>query len=210
MVVLDRFGQSMAESLSKAFSGRTVIKTYADPLKALACMILEPPEVCLVPGESENTACIDVVRQLALRRPRVRTIVYMHRIEPSVVSEFHAVGADAFVVQPTTAEQLCEALREAHKPWQVTQLAKTDGSVNSTYESGPTTSGPVLTPRESEVLPCLLSHLTDKQIATKLGVEVSTVKSYVHRLLAKFGARSRGRLCQRIPSDVRNKQIDGR
>jgi DNA-binding NarL/FixJ family response regulator len=55
-----------------------------------------------------------------------------------------------------------------------------------------------LTPREEQVLCCLLIQLRDKEIAHALGLSTSTVKGSVHRLLAKVGARSRYQLARKI------------
>lgn len=48
-----------------------------------------------------------------------------------------------------------------------------------------------LTSREGEVLLCLAANLRDKEIASLLSIEVSTVKTHVHNLLKKSALRSR-------------------
>lgn len=48
-----------------------------------------------------------------------------------------------------------------------------------------------LTPREAEVLDLICQGLDNKRIAQELGVAVSTVKTHVHALLSKTGARTR-------------------
>ncbi len=52
-------------------------------------------------------------------------------------------------------------------------------------------SGPILTDREFEVLEGLLGGVTTGDIAESMGVEISTVRTHVQHLLAKFGAHSR-------------------
>jgi len=54
--------------------------------------------------------------------------------------------------------------------------------------------------REEEVLACLLLNLRDKDIATALSLSTATIKSHVHGLLAKFGARSRKELAAKVLS----------
>ncbi|HYA68062.1 MAG TPA: response regulator transcription factor [Acidimicrobiales bacterium] len=51
--------------------------------------------------------------------------------------------------------------------------------------------GPHLTERELEVLEGLVGGRTTAEIAKSIGVEISTVRTYVQHLLAKFGAHSR-------------------
>jgi two-component system, NarL family, nitrate/nitrite response regulator NarL len=49
-----------------------------------------------------------------------------------------------------------------------------------------------LTSREHEVLRCLDRGLTNKQISSRLFIEVATVKNHVHNILEKLGAQTRG------------------
>jgi two-component system, NarL family, nitrate/nitrite response regulator NarL len=48
-----------------------------------------------------------------------------------------------------------------------------------------------LTPREKDVARLLASGLSNKIIARRLGITLGTVKSYVHRILAKTGTGNR-------------------
>ncbi len=61
-----------------------------------------------------------------------------------------------------------------------------------------------LSPREQQVLECLLENLSNKEIANRLCISERTAKFHVSNLLAKFGARRRADLIlachQRGPS----------
>jgi DNA-binding NarL/FixJ family response regulator len=48
-----------------------------------------------------------------------------------------------------------------------------------------------LTPRESEVLQLLATGLTNKSIASQMGISEHTVKFHVNSILSKLGAQSR-------------------
>ena len=48
-----------------------------------------------------------------------------------------------------------------------------------------------LTIRESEIVRLIEQNLSNKQIATRLGIEVATVKNHVHNLLEKLNVHSR-------------------
>jgi two-component system, NarL family, nitrate/nitrite response regulator NarL len=51
--------------------------------------------------------------------------------------------------------------------------------------------GPMLTPREREVLALLADGLGNKQIAARLGITTNTVKTHVELLFEKLGVSSR-------------------
>lgn len=48
-----------------------------------------------------------------------------------------------------------------------------------------------LTPREEDVLACLIDGYSNRQIGLELGIALGTVKSHVSNILSKFGAESR-------------------
>jgi DNA-binding NarL/FixJ family response regulator len=54
-----------------------------------------------------------------------------------------------------------------------------------------------LTAREREVAALVARGLTNKRIATTLGISVGTVKDHVHRILAKSGLQTRTALAVR-------------
>jgi len=66
------------------------------------------------------------------------------------------------------------------------------GSLYPTDES-PLLTSPVdpLTPRENQVLACLLEGLPNKMIAQRLGISEHTAKFHVTSILSKLGAQSR-------------------
>ena len=57
--------------------------------------------------------------------------------------------------------------------------------------------GPVITRREREVLSLIASGLTNKQIAEKLFVSITTVDSHRKNLLSKFGVLNTAALVAR-------------
>lgn len=57
-----------------------------------------------------------------------------------------------------------------------------------------------LTPREKQIVALIDRGLTNKEIAARLVVEVSTVKNHVHNLLDKLGVRTRGEAAARVRS----------
>ena len=64
-----------------------------------------------------------------------------------------------------------------------------------------------LSRREAEVLQLACQGLTDKEIATKLGIGCVTVRTYVARLLVKYGAANRTQLGSLAPPDYRSQEF---
>ncbi len=55
-----------------------------------------------------------------------------------------------------------------------------------------------LTRRETEILVHISEGLSNKEIASRLGIEVSTVKNHVHHILAKSGTARRSQAAARV------------
>lgn len=55
-----------------------------------------------------------------------------------------------------------------------------------------------LTMREHEIVGLIFDGMSNKEIARKLGIEVSTVKSHVHNLLQKLNLDRRGKIAVRL------------
>jgi DNA-binding CsgD family transcriptional regulator len=55
-----------------------------------------------------------------------------------------------------------------------------------------------LSPREVEVLQCILDDQHDNDIAATLGLSRHTIRTYLKRLRAKLGCGSRVRLVERV------------
>jgi two-component system nitrate/nitrite response regulator NarL len=64
----------------------------------------------------------------------------------------------------------------------------------------PGPSVPRLTNREREVVRLLGQNLSNKEIATRLGVEVATAKNHVHNLLEKLNVHRRSDVARLNPS----------
>ena len=58
-------------------------------------------------------------------------------------------------------------------------------------------TGIVLSPREVDVLELLAANATNRVIAERLDVDMTTVKSHVTRVLAKLGVRTRYEAAER-------------
>ena len=88
-------------------------------------------------------------------------------------------------------ELLCSAHTAATLWRRVAALAATTGGGETAHEQP-------LTRREREIGTLLEAGLSNKDIATRLGIEVATVKNHVHNLLEKLEVHRRGQAVARL------------
>lgn len=112
---------------------------------------------------------------------RFRTIVLSMHTTPNIVRKAISQGVVAYVTKGRGAQELLDAIRTVEQglPYFCDEARKAAD-----------TRSPHVTQREREVLALLISGMSPKDIAEKLGISDKTV--YVHRirLLEKFKARS--------------------
>ncbi len=111
------------------------------------------------------------------------------------VFEALRVGASGFLLKDVRATGLVEAIRLVHRGEALLAPSVTrrliEEFVRTPAASAPNAQVDSLTARELEVLRLLAAGLSNAEIATRLVVEHSTVKTHVNRLLAKLGLRDR-------------------
>ncbi|GAA5175651.1 hypothetical protein GCM10023321_82130 [Pseudonocardia eucalypti] len=105
-------------------------------------------------------------------------------------------GAGGFLLKSVEAPRLIEAVRQVVAGEGVLEPKVTRRLMAAFAASAPVAPAPPaglddLTERESEVLSCLGAGLSNAQIARRLFIGETTVKTHVSRALTKLGLRSR-------------------
>ncbi|MHA0287618.1 LuxR C-terminal-related transcriptional regulator [Mycobacterium sp. C3-094] len=135
---------------------------------------------------------------LLTARPSVRVIALGVREEGPDVVACAETGVSGYVSRDASFDDLASAIRAAMRG-EVSCSAKIAAGLirhialhaRSHRVSG---IGDTLTRREREVLLLIQADMSNKEIARTLGIELSTVKNHVHRLLTKLGVSGRREL----------------
>jgi DNA-binding NarL/FixJ family response regulator len=173
----------------------TVVAEAADGVEAITLTRQHRPDVVLMDIRMPNIDGLTATqRVLALPEPpRVLVLTTFDRNE--WVYEALRAGASGFLLKDVRGDRLTEAIRTVATGESL--LAPTitrrliEDFVSRGPERPPQAPPAVLTEREAEVLRLLAAGLTNAEIAERLFVEHSTVKTHVTRLLTKLGLRDR-------------------
>ncbi len=136
---------------------------------------------------------------------RVLVLTTFH-LDENVVGALRA-GASGFLLKDAQADKLTEAIRVVHSGAAMVAPAVTRRLLDRFAHRLPAPAmapepprkcggGPLaaLTERESQVLGLVARGLSNAEIAAELVVTETTIKTHVHHLLAKLGARDRVQL----------------
>ena len=167
------------ELVGQADSGAEAVRLCAEAQPDVVLMDL------LMPGMDGAAATREILR----RCPTVKVLVLTSFSDDALIESALSAGAIGYLLKNISGDQLAAAIRGASvgKP----TLAPEAAEALMRRVTAPGSLGKDLTARERQVLTLLASGLTNNEIAERLVVSLSTVKSHVSSIITKLGASSR-------------------
>jgi DNA-binding NarL/FixJ family response regulator len=144
-------------------------------------------------GESDMT----VLRTLHLSYPQIPKVVLMDAEDRELAVQSFRLGARGlFCLADSSFQRLCECIQQVHggEIWATTQ------QLNYLLESicqvpflrvVSATGEKLLTSREEQVVALVADGLSNRNVATELGLSEHTVKKYLFRIFEKLGISNR-------------------
>ena len=165
--------------VGEAENGETAVQLCAEVLPDVILMDMALP---VMDGATATRA----IRQ---QFPQVQVIVLTSFKEGELIKNALEAGAIGYLLKDVSADELVDAIRAAHAGRATLSPEAAQALVETTNQ--PRTYGLDLTEREREVLALMIEGLNNTQIAGRLTVSPSTIKSHVSNILAKLGVASR-------------------
>lgn len=147
----------------------------------------------------DGAAATRVIRQ---QFPQVQVIALTSFKEGELIKNALEAGAIGYLLKDVTADDLVRAIRAAQRG-RVTLSPEAAQILVETANLPPVPGGD-LTEREREVLILMIEGLNNTQIAGRLTVSPSTIKSHVSNILSKLGVASR---TEAVTLALRNKIV---
>lgn len=147
------------------------------------------PDVILMDMVMPDMDGVTATRLIREQFPTVQVIALTSFKEAGLVKSALQAGAIGYLLKDISAEELARAIRSAHAGQGTVDSEVTQGLIQAATR--PTAPGKDLTEREHEVLTLLVEGLNNTEIAEKLVVSPSTIKSHVSNILAKLDVTSR-------------------
>ena len=180
------------ELAGEAGSGAAAIQLCAEVLPDVVLMDL------VMPGMDGATATRAIHQQF----PMVQIIALTSFQEEGLVLKALQAGAISYLLKNVSADELAQAIRAAHAGRATFSPEAAQALVHAATQ--PPAPGDDLTPRERAVLALMVEGLNNTQIAERLIVSPSTIKSHVSNILSKLGVASR---TEAVALAVRNQLI---
>jgi NarL family two-component system response regulator LiaR len=140
----------------------------------------------MVMPDMDGATATRIIRQ---QFPQVQVIVLTSFKEGELIKNALEAGAIGYLLKDVSADELVRAIRAAY----VGRATLSPEAAQTLVETAnlPPTPGLDLTEREREVLSLMIEGLNNTQIAGRLTVSPSTIKSHVSNILSKLGVASR-------------------
>jgi DNA-binding NarL/FixJ family response regulator len=154
------------------------------------------PDVVLMDVRMPDLDGIAATRELARAAPSVRVLILTTFEQDDYIFGALRAGASGFLLKRTRPEELLAAVHtiaagEALLSPSVTRRVIDRMAQQPTPEFADQARLDALTPREREVLERIARGLSNREIATALAVEESTIRTHVKRILMKLELRDR-------------------
>ena len=159
-------------------------------------------QVLLLDVQMPRMDGISLAETLRTERPEIGVLILTTFVADGVLNRALAAGVRGFIAKEDRVTNMADTIRNVAAG--NTVLSPTSSAIIGGWSAPATPAaapspdvpealppGVTLSPRESEVLVLMVEALSNKQIATRLGLSETTVKTHVSALIGKLGVQDR-------------------
>lgn len=182
---------SLRELVQQA-SGLQCLGTFATAEEALEQLPRQKPQVVLMDINLPKMSGVECVSLLKQRCPEIQVLMLTVYEKPDVVFQALRAGASGYLVKRAVSKNLVAAIHDVLTGGSPMSGHIARKVVQYFHELGPSNDDLVrLSEREREVLEMLAKGDLYKEIADKLAISITTVRTHIQHIYEKLHVRTR-------------------
>ncbi|MEO3946987.1 response regulator transcription factor [Gorillibacterium sp. CAU 1737] len=192
-----------------------VVGEGSNGLEAVERAATLEPHLILMDVQMPKCSGIEAAREILRKQPACRIVILTTFDTEEYILEGIRAGAIGYLLKDTEPEELLAAIRASLRGEVIFRTAHAARLIGQAIEKqslplptdlvGRTNAKQMFTNRELEVLQQMAYGLRNEEIAAKLFLSESTVKTHVHRILQKFDVQDR---TQAVVYAIRNRIVE--
>ncbi len=182
------YHQALREALEqRGFAVDDAAETVEAAIRRLRAA---PVDLAVLDYDLPDGSLLDLHALVDIRSAARKVVVVTGHTHPAKVRQVMDLGPDAFLSKRLSSSALVDHVVEAYQSDGTVPVMDHDTAllVRDVLRRG---GGRPLTARERDVMELVAAGFGNQQIATRLGVEVSTVKAHLKEVSRKLGASNR-------------------
>ena len=189
-----RFG---VKNMLMAESGFEVVGEAEDGDHAITQVLDLEPDILLLDLQMPRLPGLEAMRAIMAKSPRVKIILLTSTISTQQIIEALQIGARGIVLKDSVADDLTESLKAVLSGdyWiggqRVANLLAALHDLMQQAAAVPERKTYGLTPRELEVVTCIVEGCSNKDIAKQFTISEETVKRHLSNIFDKTGVSTR-------------------
>jgi len=183
--------QSLARLIGEA-RGYRCLGTFATAEEALERIPALQPEVVVMDINLPRMSGIDCTRQLTQAHPEIGVLMLTVYDDSERIFEALRAGASGYLLKRSVAREILQAIQDV-KEGGAPMSSQVARKVVASFRQPARTSADnaTLSERESEILAQLSKGYANKEIATRMCISLSTVRTHLRHIYEKLHVRSR-------------------
>jgi NarL family two-component system response regulator LiaR len=173
-----------------AFEDLKLVGEAANGEEAIQLCAREKADVILMDMVMPRVDGVRATQEIRDRFPKIQVIGLTSFYEAEMIQKMLDAGAISFLLKSISASDLARAIRDASNG-KSTISPEIQDLLRGRQLTSPNLSKYDLSAREREVLACIMSGLTNAEIAQELVISLSTAKFHVSRILSKLQVSNR-------------------
>ncbi|MGB7555781.1 MAG: response regulator transcription factor [Candidatus Korobacteraceae bacterium] len=185
--------QILVDALQKVLEPRfEVVGRFDNGRELLKAAAALQPDVIVLDIGMPLLNGLDACRQLKRQMPRTKFIFLTFHEEPGLVMEAFRAGASGYVIKRSAVSELTEAIDRVLRGGGTFVSSAIAGDTMQSFARNPKQAAPdvELTARQREVLQLLAEGRAMKEVASILGIAVSTVADHKYHTMEMLQLKS--------------------